>query len=91
MDHGQNPDIIKRSLVLGGFDGIMADMSHYEKEETRSLSKELVELCNAYVVITEVEPGRINGSDDGIAGTVDLEEVLTTPEQAEEFVALGID
>lgn len=91
MDHAQSPDIIRRSADLGGFDGIMVDMSHYEREENLKLSRELVQYCNERGIITECEPGRINGSEDGIADTVDLEEVLTTPEQAEEFVSLGID
>ncbi len=91
MDHAQSPEIIRRSVDLGGFDGIMVDMSHYEKEENMSLSRELIDYCNRAGVATEVEPGRINGYEDGIEDTGDLEEVLTTPEQAEEFVALGID
>ncbi|ETS81550.1 fructose-bisphosphate aldolase [Pestalotiopsis fici W106-1] len=91
MDHAQDPDIIRRSADLGGFDGIMVDMSHYERGENLQLTKELVAYCNARGIITEAEPGRINGCEDGIADTVDLEEVLTTPEQAEEFVATGID
>lgn len=91
MDHAQTPDIIRRSADLGGFDGIMVDMSHYEKEENMKLSKELVAYCNERGIITECEPGRINGSEDGIQDTADMEEILTTPEQAEEFVALGID
>lgn len=91
MDHAQTPEIIKKAADLGGFDGIMVDMSHYEKEENMRLSKELVAYCNERGIITECEPGRINGGEDGVADTADLEEVLTTPEQAEEFVALGID
>jgi fructose-bisphosphate aldolase class II len=91
MDHAQSPEMIKRAADMGGFDGIMVDMSHYEKEENMRLSKELVEYCNARGIITEAEPGRINGGEDGVQDTADLEEVLTTPEQAEEFVALGID
>lgn len=91
MDHAQSPEIIRRAADIGGFDGIMVDMSHYEKDENMRLSKELVEYCNARGIITEVEPGRINGVEDGIADTVGMEEVLTTPEEAEEFVALGID
>lgn len=90
MDHAQSPEIIRRSADLGGFDAIMVDMSHYEREENMRLSKELVEYCNARGIITEAEPGRINGSEDGIADTVGMEEILTTPEQAEEFVSLGI-
>ncbi|UKZ52821.1 hypothetical protein TrVGV298_006608 [Trichoderma virens] len=91
MDHAQDPEIIRRAADLGGFDGIMVDMSHYERDENMRLSKELVEYCNARGIITECEPGRINGTEDGIQDTEDLEEILTTPEQAEEFVALGID
>lgn len=91
MDHAQSPEVIRKSADLGGFDGIMVDMSHYEREENLRLSRELVKYCNDRGIITECEPGRINGSEDGIADTVDLEEVLTTPEQAEEFVSLGID
>lgn len=90
MDHAQSPEIIKRAVQLGGFDGIMVDMSHYEKEENMSLTKELVSFCNAHGIITEAEPGRINGGEDGVADTAHLEGILTTPEQAEEFVALGI-
>ena len=91
MDHCQEPDMVRRSADLGGYDGIMVDMSHFERDENMRLSKELVKYCNERGIITECEPGRINGTEDGIQDTVDLDEVLTTPEQAEEFVALGID
>lgn len=91
MDHAQSPEIIKRAAELGGFDGIMVDMSHYEKEENMAKTKELVEYLHARGIITEAEPGRINGGEDGVEDTGDLEGVLTTPEQAEEFLALGID
>jgi len=91
MDHAQSPEMIKRAADMGGFDGIMVDMSHYEKENNMRLSKEVVEYCNARGIITEAEPGRINGGEDGVQDTADLEGVLTTPEQAEDFVALGID
>jgi fructose-bisphosphate aldolase class II len=91
MDHCQTPEMVKMAADLGGFDGIMVDMSHYDKEENMRLSKELVAYCNERGIITECEPGRINGGEDGVADTADLEEVLTTPEQAEEFVALGIN
>ncbi|KAG8625801.1 hypothetical protein KVT40_006202 [Elsinoe batatas] len=84
-----SPDVIRRSADLGGFDGIMVDMSHHEREENLRLSKELVAYCNARGIITECEPGRINGSEDGIADTVDLEEVLTSPEQAERRSLVG--
>jgi fructose-bisphosphate aldolase class II len=90
MDHAQTPDIIRRAADLGGFDSIMVDMSHYEKAENLALTRELVEYCHARGIATEAEPGRIEGGEDGIADTVDLEGVLTTPEEAQEFVDTGI-
>lgn len=91
MDHAQSPEIIKRAAELGGFDGIMVDMSHYEKEENMAKTKELVDFLHARGIIAEAEPGRINGGEDGVEDTGDLEGVLTTPDEAEEFLALGID
>jgi fructose-bisphosphate aldolase class II len=69
----------------------MVDMSHYEKEENLRLTKELTAYCHEKGIATEAEPGRIEGGEDGIGDTADLEGVLTTPEQAREFVDTGID
>jgi len=41
-------------------------MSHYEKDENLQLTKELTEYCHARGIITEAEPGRINGGEDGV-------------------------
>lgn len=90
MDHAQTLDMVKRAADLKGFDGIMVDMSHYEREENLSKTKELVEYCAARGIITEAEPGRISGGEDGVADISELQGILTTPEQAEEFVATGI-
>ncbi|KAK0273959.1 hypothetical protein LTS00_015601 [Friedmanniomyces endolithicus] len=91
MDHCQSPEMVKRAADLRGFDGIMVDMSHYEKEENLAKTKELTEYCHARGIITEAEPGRINGGEDGVSDTADLEGILTTVEQADEFIATGID
>lgn len=92
LDHAQTPELVRRAAdIPDAFDSIMCDMSHYEKEENLQLTKELVEYCHARGIATEAEPGRIEGGEDGVAETIDLEAVLTTPEQAEEFVATGIE
>jgi fructose-bisphosphate aldolase class II len=93
MDHAQTPEIVRKAADLGGFDGIMVDMSHYEKEENFAKTRELVKYCNERGIITEAEPGRIDGGEDGVGDTADLglSGILTTPEQAEEFVSLGIN
>lgn len=92
LDHCQTPELVKRAAdIEDGFDSIMCDMSHYEKEENLRLTKELVAYCHERGIAAEAEPGRIEGGEDGVAETADLGAILTTPEQAEEFVATGIE
>lgn len=92
LDHAQTPELVRRAAdIEGAFDSIMCDMSHYEKEENLALTRELSVYCHERGIATEAEPGRIEGGEDGVAETADLEAILTTPEQAEEFVATGIE
>lgn len=91
MDHAQSPEIIKRAAEIGGFDSIMVDMSHHEKAENLSLTHQLVAYLHERNIAAEAEPGRIEGGEDGVKDTADLEGMLTTPEESEEFVATGID
>ncbi|KAB8349425.1 hypothetical protein FH972_023452 [Carpinus fangiana] len=91
LDHCQTPELVRRAAdIPHGFDSIMCDMSHYEKAENLALTRELVAYCHARGIATEAEPGRIEGGEDGVAATADLEGVLTTPAQAREFVDTGI-
>jgi fructose-bisphosphate aldolase class II len=92
MDHAQTPEIVRRAASFErGFDGIMVDMSHYD--DNLDKTAELVRYCNERGIVTEAEPGRIDGGEDGVGDLADLglEAILTTPEQAEEFVATGIN
>ncbi|KAI0596135.1 ketose-bisphosphate aldolase [Biscogniauxia sp. FL1348] len=98
LDHAQTPELVRRAADMGGdksdfdgFDSIMCDMSHYEKEENLALTRELVAYCHARGIAAEAEPGRIEGGEDGVPATADLEAVLTTAEQAREFVDTGIE
>lgn len=90
LDHAQDEASIKRAASMP-FDSIMVDMSHYEREENLQRTAELVRYCHEKGIATEAEPGRINGGEDGVQGTGDLEEMLTTPEEAMQFVDTGID
>jgi fructose-bisphosphate aldolase class II len=90
LDHCLEVELVKYAASLP-FDSIMVDMSHYEKEENLRLTKELTDYCHERGIATEAEPGRIEGGEDGLKDTADLEGVLTTPEQALEFLATGID
>ncbi|KAK0270005.1 hypothetical protein LTR35_014471 [Friedmanniomyces endolithicus] len=97
MDHAQDPDIIKqasRILAADGtpaFDSIMVDMSHYEKEENLRRTRELVAWCHERGIAAEAEPGRIEGGEDGVKDTAELEGMMTTAEEVDEFVGTGID
>ncbi|PTD02257.1 putative fructose-bisphosphate aldolase [Fusarium culmorum] len=91
LDHAQDAAIIQDAADNLPFDSIMVDMSHYEMDENLAKTKELVSYCHARGIATEAEPGRIEGGEDGIADTADLEGALTTEEQVEDFIATGID
>jgi len=97
MDHAQDPEVIRKVAEIKAedgtpaFDSIMVDMSHYEKEENLSLTKELVAVCRKNGIATEAEPGRIEGGEDGVKDTAELEGMMTTPEEVDDFCATGID
>lgn len=91
LDHCQDERLVKLAADTLPFDSIMVDMSHHEKAENLAKTKELVEYCHARGIATEAEPGRIEGAEDGVADTVDLDAILTTPEEVEEFIATGVD
>lgn len=91
LDHAQDEALIRHAAADLPFDSIMVDMSHYEMDENLAKTRELVAFCNEHKITTEAEPGRIEGGEDGIADTADLEGALTTAEQVEDFIATGID
>jgi fructose-bisphosphate aldolase, class II len=91
LDHAQDPEIIKLAADTLPFDSIMVDMSHHEKEENLEKTAALVAYCNSKQIATEAEPGRIEGAEDGVMDTGELEACMTTPEEIEQFVATGVD
>ena len=91
LDHAQTPESIRYAADTGCFDSIMVDMSHYDKTENLQLTKELTAYCHERGIATEAEPGRIEGGEDGVKDTAQLEGLMTSPEEALEFVATGID
>ncbi|CAG8976170.1 hypothetical protein HYALB_00010428 [Hymenoscyphus albidus] len=90
LDHAQSEAEIVAAAEYP-FDSIMVDMSHYEKEENLEKTARITKMLHEKGIATEAEPGRINGGEDGVADTGDLEGLLTTAEEANEFIATGID
>ena len=91
LDHAQTPEAVRTAADMGCYDSIMVDMSHYDKVENLRLTKELTEYCHERGIAVEAEPGRIEGGEDGVSDTADLEGLLTSEEEAGEFCATGID
>lgn len=73
IDHAQDEQQIRHIIDSLPVDSIMIDMSHHDISENLSKTRELAALCHARGIAVEAESGRINGSEDGIADTGDLE------------------
>ena len=90
LDHATDEDLIRRAAVDLPFDSIMVDMSHRARAENLERTGRLAAFCHARGIAVEAEPGRIEGGEDGIA-TAELEAVLTTEEDVDDFLAAGVD
>ncbi|PYH81324.1 fructose/tagatose bisphosphate aldolase [Aspergillus uvarum CBS 121591] len=91
LDHAQDSEQIQYVADNLPFDSIMVDMSHYAKEENLAKTRALREYCHGREIAVEAETGRIEGGEDGIVGTGDLEGILTTSEDVEQFIDAGVD
>ncbi|KAJ5965253.1 ketose-bisphosphate aldolase [Penicillium waksmanii] len=91
LDHAQDYEQIKYVADNLPFDSIMVDMSHYEKEDNLQKTRVLRDYCHARGISVEAETGRIEGGEDGIMDTGDLQGILTNPEDVEEFITAGVD
>lgn len=91
LDHCQDPELVMKAADMKIFDSIMVDMSHYAKEENLARTRELVKYCHERSIATEAEPGRIEGGEDGVIDTDQLEGLKTTVEEVDEFIATGVD
>ncbi|KAK5044852.1 hypothetical protein LTR84_010390 [Exophiala bonariae] len=73
IDHAQDEQQIRYAVESLPIDSIMVDMSHYDLAENLSKTRELTAFCHAKGIAVEAESGRINGGEDGIADTGNLE------------------
>lgn len=107
QDHGTSPAVCQRSIQLG-FSSVMMDGSLGEDGKTPTsyeynvdVTRRTVEMAHACGVSVEGELGCLGsletgqaGEEDGIGaeGTLSLEQMLTDPEEAADFVkATGVD
>lgn len=91
IDHAQDVEHIREIIATLPIDSIMVDMSHYEAAENLEKTRILTQECHERGIAVEAESGRIEGGEDGIAGTGDLDALLTSPSDVDNFLAAGID
>jgi fructose-bisphosphate aldolase class II len=107
QDHGASPAACQRSIQLG-FSSVMMDGSLLDDQKTPAeyeynvdVTKQTVDMAHACGVSVEGELGCLGsletgeaGEEDGVGaeGTLSMEQLLTDPEQAADFVKLtGVD
>lgn len=101
LDHGNSIETCKQAIELG-FTSVMIDGSLAEDGKTPNtyqanvdITRRAVELAHPLGVTVEGELGCLGGIEDGHGAGLSADEVnehLTDPKQAEEFVALtGVD
>lgn len=84
LDHCIKSDDVDLALTLP-FDSIMVDASTGDDESNVRFCRSIVDRARAVNITIEAEMGRIEGGEDGLP-TVDLEGVVTRPEDAVAFV-----
>ncbi len=84
LDHCIKPDDVDLALTLP-FDSIMVDASTGDEESNARFCKSIVDRARSLNMTIEAEMGRIEGGEDGLP-TVDMEGVMTKPEDAVAFV-----
>ncbi|BCS21728.1 class II fructose-bisphosphate aldolase [Aspergillus puulaauensis] len=84
LDHCIEPDDVDLALTLP-FDSIMVDASAEDEESNVQICKSIVDRARSVNITIEAEMGRIEGGEDGLP-TVDMEGVMTKPEDAVAFV-----
>lgn len=101
QDHGASPAVCQRSIQLG-FSSVMMDGSLLEDQKTPAeydynvdVTRQAVDMAHACGVSVEGELGCLGsletgeaGEEDGVgaAGTLSMDQLLTDPEQAADFV-----
>ena len=107
QDHGASPAVCQRSIQLG-FSSVMMDGSLLEDQKTPAdyeynveVTKMTVDIAHACGVSVEGELGCLGSLESGLAGEEDgvgaegvlsMDQLLTDPEQAAEFVTeTGVD
>lgn len=73
IDHAQDVEHIREIIATLPVDSVMVDMSHFGEKDNLEKTRILAKECHDRGIAVEAESGRIEGGEDGIADTGDLE------------------
>lgn len=91
LDHGVSFEVVVRCL-RAGFTSLMFDGSAFPMNENIRLTKELVRIAHAAGIPLEGEIGKIPDAAKGPISPEEMQQFMTTPEEALEFVEeTGVD
>jgi fructose-bisphosphate aldolase class II len=85
LDHGSYEGA--KACIEAGFTSIMFDGSHYDIEENKAKTEELVKLAHSKGVSIEAEVGSIGGEEDGVVGAGECAD----PDECKTIADLGVD
>ncbi|MCR5216083.1 MAG: class II fructose-1,6-bisphosphate aldolase [Lachnospiraceae bacterium] len=85
LDHGTFEGAKK--CLEAGFTSVMFDGSHFDFEENKEKSKEIIELAHSKGASVECEVGGIGGTEDGVTSSGEL----ANPAECKEISDLGVD
>ena len=85
LDHGSYDECL--ACIEAGFTSIMFDGSHFEFEENKRKTSDMVVLARKHGMTIEAEVGAIGGEEDGVVGNGDVAD----PAECEAIAKLGVD
>lgn len=85
LDHGSYEGA--KACIEAGFTSVMFDGSHYDFEENKAKSQEIIALAHSKGISVECEVGGIGGTEDGVTSNGELAD----PEECATIAGLGVD
>lgn len=85
LDHGTYEGA--KAAIEAGFTSVMFDGSHYEFNENKEKSQEIIALAHSKGISVECEVGGIGGTEDGVTSNGEQAD----PEECANMAALGVD
>lgn len=91
LDHGKSFEVVERAMEIG-FTSVMYDGSRKEYADNLMTTKKIVNLAHMRGIVVQAELGNVPYLGEMQMDTIDWDQYMTDPAQAEEFVReTGVD